>query len=99
MAKENWRQQHHDLGPLEWTSLVGGRFYDVPLVTLEVIFLCCFLFLLARAARLEQQTSPTTRQTETVKMIRQTETSVRLRAGRPALSGGVGGQRLVEVEI
>ena len=97
MAKENWSQQHHDLSPLEWTSLVRGRFYDVPLVTLEVIFLCCFLFLLARAARLEQQTSPTTRQTERVKMIRQTETSVRLRAGRPALSGGDRGQRRVEL--
>ena len=97
MAKENWSQQHHDLSPLEWTSLVRGRFYDVPLVTLEVIFLCCFLFLLARAARLEQQTSPTTRQTERVKMIRQTVTSVRLRAGRPALSGGVTGQRRVEI--
>ena len=58
-------------------------------IRVSEIFLCCFLFLLARATRLEQQTSPATRQTETVKMIRQTETSVRLRAGRPALSEGV----------
>ena len=52
------------------------------------IFLCCFLFLLALASRLEQQTRRTSRQTETVKMIRQTETSVTLRGGRPALSEG-----------